>query len=440
MPSCSLAVRIPKQRTPTSPIEHVVPTNEGSVSLRSAALSCSRAKLSVVELDEILRAFDRTAANLERLEAVWTRARALLPEGPELGGNTEYEDLVQSFNDLAVAVPAIDGHHLTAALPDYEAIGQGFLDCAEIGEFPRMVWQDIEEPDRAIADYRFRFNRARRRAVRSRLSELTDQVAADLETVGAFIDASDPPGDDVVDHEAADRVAQAIDEIERLIGDTAERTGRWGDLHRHLRFGQPHDWRDIAVLDWPSVLDDIHAAGFADTEPLPMPVEIKDLGKAASGELSGAATTALQWNEIDDDGFERLLFDLLSSFEEHYNVKWLMKTRAPDRGRDLSLERVLRTPTGESRMERVLVQAKHWLSKSVGDSDVSALIVKAETWAPPFHAVIMVTSGRFTTDAVTWSEIRASSGRRPDVELWSDADLERLLSRFPSIAAAHGLR
>lgn len=117
-----------------------------------------------------------------------------------------------------------------------------------------------------------------------------------------------------------------------------------------------------------------------------------------------------------------------------------MKTRAPDRGRDLSLERILRTPTGESRMERVLVQAKHWLSKSVRDSDVSALVVKAELWMPPFHAVIMVTSGRFTTDAVTWSEIRASNGQRPDVELWSEADLERLLSRFPTIAAAHGLR
>lgn len=393
-----------------------------------------------VELDQILRAFDRTAVNLERLESVWERARALLPEGPELGGNDEYDDLARSYADLAAAVPAIDGYRLPTQLPAYEDIGQGFLDYAEIGEFPRMVWRDIEEPARTLAEYRFRFNRARRRAVRSRLEGLTDQVTADVAVILALLDRSDPASDAVLEHETTGRVANAIIEIERLIGDAAERTGRWSDLHRHLHFGQPHDWRDIALMDWPSVLDDIQAAGFTDTEPLPLPSEIHDLGEAASGELSGSATTALAWNEIDDDGFERLLFDLLSAFDEHHNVKWLMKTRAPDRGRDLSLERILRTPTGESRVERVLVQAKHWRSKSIGDSDLSSLVVKAETWVPPFHAVIMATSGRFTSDAVTWSEVRASSGRRPDVELWSEADLERLLSRSPSIAAAHGLR
>lgn len=393
-----------------------------------------------MELDEILRAFDRTLANLQRLEGVWQRARALLPEGPQLGGNDEYDDLARSYNDLAEALPAIDGYCFPTGLPDYEDVGQGFFDYAELGELPRAVWQEIEEPARAIADYRFRFNRARRRAVRSRLSELTNQVTADLAAITAFVETSDPPRAEKLQHEAAGHVVEAVAEIERLIGDAAERTGRWSDLHRHLHFGQPHDWCDIALADWPSVLDDIQAAGFADTEPLPLPSQINDLGVAASGELSGSATTALQWSEIDDDGFERLLFNLLSSFDEHHNVKWLMKTRAPDRGRDLSLERILRTPTGESRVERVLVQAKHWRSKSIGDNDIAALVAKAETWSPPFHAVIMATSGRFTTDAVTWSELRASSGRRPDVELWSEADLERLLSRLPSIAAAHGLR
>lgn len=246
-----------------------------------------------VELDEILRAFDRTAVNLDRLEAVWERARALLPEGPEFGGNAEYDDHVRAYNDLAAAIPAIDGHHLSTTLPDYEDIGQLFHEYAEIGEFPRFVWQDIEEPERAIADYRFRFNRARRRAVRSRLSALTDQVTADLGIITAFIEKSDPPRDETLQNEEAGRVAKAIVEIERLIGNATERTGRWSDLHRHIHFGEPHDWSDIALADWPSVLDDIQAAGFADTEPLPLVSEISDLGEAASSELSGSATTAL---------------------------------------------------------------------------------------------------------------------------------------------------
>lgn len=90
-----------------------------------------------------------------------------------------------------------------------------------------------------------------------------------------------------------------------------------------------------------------------------MPVPAIDLGAAASGELAGSATLALPWDNLDDDGFERLLFDLLRSYTEHENVQWLMQTRAPDRGRDLSIDRVLSDATGGVRRERVIVQAKH---------------------------------------------------------------------------------
>jgi hypothetical protein len=51
-----------------------------------------------------------------------------------------------------------------------------------------------------------------------------------------------------------------------------------------------------------------------------------------------------------------------------------MHTRAPDRGRDLSMERVLQTGTGTVRTERVMVQAKHWLKRSVAPADVASTI------------------------------------------------------------------
>ena len=53
-------------------------------------------------------------------------------------------------------------------------------------------------------------------------------------------------------------------------------------------------------------------------------------------------------SELDDDGVERLLYDLLRDIPEFQNVQWLMQTRAPDRGRDLSLERVPRDITGSN--------------------------------------------------------------------------------------------
>jgi hypothetical protein len=114
---------------------------------------------------------------------------------------------------------------------------------------------------------------------------------------------------------AADQIAPAVKEIERLAGDTAERRGRWGDLHRHLHFGQGHDWHDNYEFDWPSVRSDVEGAGLSGTDPLPVPD--LDLGDASAGQLTGTATIAVPWERLDDDGFERLLYGLLRDFPEH---------------------------------------------------------------------------------------------------------------------------
>jgi hypothetical protein len=206
-----------------------------------------------------------------------------------------------------------------------------------------------------------------------------------------------------------------------------------------MRFGQGHDWHDILELDWPSVRSDIEAAAFADTDPLPVPSI--DLGHAAGGQLTGTATLALAWEKLDDNGFERLLFDLLRSIPEHQNVEWLMQTRAPDRGRDLSLERVLRDSTGGVRTERVIVQAKHWLKHSVGPGDVADTLASISLWQPPLiHVLVIATSGRFSADAVAYIEKHNAGGVAPLIEPWPDSRLETLLAQRPYLAAEHGLR
>jgi hypothetical protein len=177
----------------------------------------------------------------------------------------------------------------------------------------------------------------------------------------------------------------------------------------------------------------------SDTDPLPVP-DI-DLGQAAAGHLTGAATIALPWNRLDDDGFERLLYDLLRDFPEHQNVQWLMQTRAPDRGRDLSLERSLRDATGGVRTERVIVQAKHWLKRSVRPREVAETLSAVKLWQPPVvRGLVIATSGRFTADAVAWAEKHNESGAAPFIELWPESKLETLLAQKSYLAAAHGLR
>lgn len=388
-----------------------------------------------VTLDELLQVMDRAAANLARLETVWERAQPMLPSGPSRGSSREYEDLRRAWSALLSGLPPIDGWAVTEELPDVDAAGQAFIDYADIGEPPYAILNKLEEPGRQLDEYRFRLAQARRRAIHERLSDLTSTIS---EALPRIVDAIPRDSMDRLDDARTTTVAEAISEIERLLGDTTERRGRWNDLHRHMHFGQGHDWHDIVEMDWPSVRADIEAASLAELDPLPVP-QI-DLGLAAFSRPSGGATTGLAWAALDDDGFERLLFDLLRGFPRYQNVEWLMKTRAPDRGRDLSAERVIHDDGGTTRTERVIVQAKHWTAKSVGPADLANTLAALSLWEPPaIRALVIATSGRFTTDAVAVAEKHNADGRMPFIELWSESRLETLLSQRPDLIAGHGL-
>lgn len=379
---------------------------------------------------------DRAAANLGKAEAVWSRGQTFLPSGPARGSDPEYDDLSRAWNDLIDGLPAIDGWTINDPLPDIDELGQSYIDLFEIGEPPFNIAEQAQQPGRDLAEYRFRLNRARRRASRERLQQLVASVEAALPPL---LDGVPRHSRDVLDRPEAAQIANAVAEVERLLGDVAQRRGRWNDLHRHMAFGEGHDWHDIAEMDWPSVRPDIEAGALADTDPVDVPNI--DLGAAAAGHLTGAASIALPWERLDDDGFERLLYDLLRDVAEHQNVQWLMQTRAPDRGRDLSLERRLVDSTGGVRTERVIVQAKHWRIRSVSAADVAATLAGVQLWQPPLvHGLVIATTGRFTADGVAWAEQNNERGTAPRIELWPDARLETLLAQRPHIAAGHGLR
>ena len=389
-----------------------------------------------MELDELLSALDRTAANLGKAEDVWARAKPLIPTRPARGSSPEYEDLARAWKDLLRGLPPIDGWSVTAELPDIVELGQAYLDMELIGEPSFDLARDAERPGYELAEYRFRLSKARRRAARERLGQLTETVDA---TLPVLLDGVERDSQAVLTHPGVATVVEVVAEVELLLGDTVARRGRWSDLHRHVHFGQGHDWHDIAEMDWPSVKADIQAAGLSDLEPLDVP-DI-DLGLAAAGTLTGTVSSALPWERIDDDGFERLLYDLMRDISEHQNVQWLTQTRAADRGRDLSLERRLPDSTGGVRTERVIVQAKHWRSRSVRAQDISDTLVGVQLWQPPLiHGLVMATTGRFTTDAVAWAEQHNARGALPLIDLWPDVRLETLLAQRPHLAAAHGLR
>ena len=104
------------------------------------------------------------------------------------------------------------------------------------------------------------------------------------------------------------------------------------------------------------------------------------------------------------------------------------------------MDRVLQDGSGGVRTERVVVQAKHWLSKSVGPAEIQDALARVKLWRPVIRALLVVTSGRFSTDAVAYAEQHNDTGDAPFIDLWPESKLETLLSQRPGIAAAHGLR
>ena len=199
-----------------------------------------------MELDELMQVFDATASNLGKLDQVWKRAYPLLPTGPSYGSSREYEDLQRIWNDLLPGLPDIDGFGVKVQLPNMDEIGRRYFDEFLISETDFNLPEDIERPGRQLAEYRHRLNRARKNAARNRIQALKKIVETNLTQIIFGVHRNSP---DSITTRDSEEVESAIWEIERLMGDATERKGSWGNLHRHLSFGQGHDWHDIHESD-----------------------------------------------------------------------------------------------------------------------------------------------------------------------------------------------
>lgn len=156
---------------------------------------------------------------------------------------------------------------------------------------------------------------------------------------------------------------------------------------------------------------------------------------------SSRSPVALRWSNLTAEGFERLMFALASEAEGYAEVDWLMKTTAPDHGRDIGAVRLRNDSLSGYTQERVVIQCKHWLSRSIKAEDISGEVTSIDHWEhPPVDVLIFATSGRFTVDAVSWVERHNAKGTRPRVEMWNDAKLESLLSDRPHLVLAFELR
>ncbi len=293
-------------------------------------------------------------------------------------------------------------------------------------EIYREIVGQIQLPRNQLENYKYRLIQKRRMLARNRIDEVianVDNLLRSTTPVQGGLKFSN-------NGEGWTALRGMISELDRLLEPDLLTNTRLSHFQRHLSFAEPHDLRDILNHDWPSVRAALIDLVF-DGEPLE--VSVDDLGELVRSQPTGAVTSELPWEGLDPETFERLIFDLLRTANGYENTQWLMKTNAPDRGRDLSADRVTSDELSGTKRIHTLIQCKHWTNRSINVSDISTLLAETELWNRPFAVVIIATSGRFTQDAVNWRENRELRGEFPAVEFWSGSHLEHLIASRPSL-------
>jgi len=389
-------------------------------------------------LNDAIRHFEVTEANLNKADKVLAEICTLIPNDIVFGDSQDYEERSRNFKILLAALPKIDGWTPPIYLMELDEIAQNRFDAKESGELECImsVERQIEEPSKLLREYRYRFNQKRRQLIRDELVILIDAIDSNVRDLAKLLRNK---VSEVVAEDQLDELKQNIAQIETLLGSSISKPARWSDLLRHMHFGTLGDIHDIVDHDWPSVKTGLRKSMYGETEPVP--VEVEDIGLLVRAKPSGSVATKLKWASLTEEEFERLIFALISSENEYENPEWLMKTNAPDRGRDLSVYRVYTDPLSGTLRQRVIIQCKHWQSKSVGPTEIATLKEQMAMWEPPRVDIhVIATSGRFTSDAVSMIEKSNLSDRALRIEMWPESHLERLLASRPAIIAEFGLR
>jgi len=388
---------------------------------------------------DTLKVLETTEANLTKAERLWAALRRCTPEGISFGSNPEYEDLRRRYADVIAGLPAIDGFRLVADVIELNALAQWRLDANEIGEIEAQVAVEeaVDEPGRALSAYRYRLDRKRRALIRNAVTALIADVDEAIGTLPT--QAVDSELAEIGAQPQLSKLRELVSQIDTLLGSSVQRPPRWPDLRRHLHFGRRGDLDDVRQIDWPTVKPSLESALYGEDEAIP--VGVADLGELVNPAPHSPVPTALNWERLSADEFERVIFSLLTGDAGYENVQWRMKTSAPDRGRDISGYRVSKDGLSGTRRERFIGQCKLWTTRSIGVADVAALIAQTRLWEPPrIDLLIIATSGHFAQDAVQYIERHNQSESALRIEMWPSSHLELLLAARPGVIGEFNLR
>jgi hypothetical protein len=174
-----------------------------------------------------------------------------------------------------------------------------------------------------------------------------------------------------------------------------------------------------------------------DSDPLPQ--DLEDLGKVVSQSLPvQPVSVPLKWSRLSAELFERLCQDIFASTPGWKNPKWLLHTNAPDRGRDIEVEKIDEDPLSGIAVRRAIVQCRHRPNGSLKANDLGNLIAQMEQHGR-VDLLVIVTSGKCADQLLAFVEKHNQKDRLPTIVLWNHWNLERILAARPDLTAQYNL-
>src|SRR5665213_535417 len=266
-------------------------------------------KVTKATLHDAIEQFEVVEANLVKLEKLCHQIENLIPTGISFGPARAYEDKCRAAAAIVEHMPKIDGWLLKLDFFDVDTIAQTRFDLGELMEPSAEISfeNSLQEPSRQLREYRFKYNRKRRELIREALENAIDQVDQIIREARPAIEGMDVA--DSVPNTTLNELRTHFKEITTLMGRSMPRPSRWGDMSRHLSFGLVGDFHDIERVDWPTAKVDLRKNLYGQDEP--KPVKISDLGQLAASKPSGPIPIKLNWKNLTDEKFERLIFALI---------------------------------------------------------------------------------------------------------------------------------
>lgn len=382
----------------------------------------------------VLRDFERIEANLEKLDKLWAEYLDLDEGDPDY--DKIFFDLQFKYLNILSHLPPIDGEKPSRGLVHYREIPSILSEM--VIDHQIDISQISNAPNFEVGEYKLKFGLKRRQLVRNIAFEIIDKIDSQIKKLRDRLTEQlkrEEPEPVLI----WDNLKDYVKQLDTLLGGSFERTRKWNDLRRHLSFGELQDFYDIESSDWPILRSQIEDYLYPDSDPIP--VGVGDLSSLVANKPEGPVITTLLWDNLSASDFERLIFNLISQTPGYENPEWLANTNATDKGRDLSVNQIIIDPLSGTSRNRTIIQCKHWLRKSVSVTDIAALVQQLVLWEPPrIDVCVIATSGRFSSDAISWVEKHNQSNNAMRIQMWPESHIESILSSRPALIAEFNLR